>query len=89
MEVLIFEDKNWVEITYQDNPTFDYFLQDNVKVRKEECIIVMKVLPYEARAVSEGGYCVIHVPLKGDVIRRGLFWNLVDAKLFADTIAQP
>lgn len=81
MEVLIFENKNWSEIPKQDNPAFDF--QESSKNRKEECLIVAKVLPYESQSVGDKGYVVIHVPITGDVIRRGLFWNLEDAKTFA------
>lgn len=88
MEVIVFENKTWNEIPQQDNPAFDYLyenqrLQEGCKGRRNECLMVMKVMPYEASSVGENGFGVIHVPLNGDVIRRGLFWNIEDAKLFA------
>ena len=79
--ILIWEDKNWAEIPQQDNPAF------NKKGRRNKSILVMKVLPYEATAVGENSYCVIEVPLEGDVFRKGLFWKLEDAKLFAEALS--
>lgn len=92
MEVIIFENKTWAEIPKQENPAFDVLyenerLQEGYKGRRKECLVVTKVLPYEASSVGKNGFVVIHVPLTGDVIRRGLFWNLEDAKLFAYQVA--
>ena len=88
MEVLIFENKTWIEIPQQDNPAFDYLYEntrtkEGYKGRKHECLMVTKVLPYEEYAVGKNGYVVVYVPIYGDIIRRGLFWNIEDAKLFA------
>lgn len=88
MEVIIFETKMWNEIPQQDNPAFDYLyenqrLQEGYKGRRNECLMITKALPYEQSSVGANGFVVIHVPLNGDVIRRGLFWNIGDAKLFA------
>ena len=47
----------------------------------------MKVLPYKRKITGTSGYVVIEVPIWGDVIRRGLFWNIEDAELFAHDIA--
>lgn len=79
--ILIWEGKNWAEIPQQDNPAF------NKKGRRNKSILVMKVLPYEATAVGENGFGVIEVPLEGDVFRKGLFWELEDAKLFAEALS--
>lgn len=83
MDTLIFRDKNWAEIPKQDNPTWDF--QSNW-LRRQECILVMKVLPYEQKSVGVNGYSVIHVPLDKDVVRKGLFWNIEDAILFAEAL---
>jgi len=78
-------DKTWVEIPKQDNPAFDY--KDNENNRWLKAILVCKVLPYHARSVGNDGYVVIYIPISGDVIKRGLFWNFEDAMKFAQTIS--
>lgn len=83
MELLIFENKNWSEIPKDDNPTWIY--RDN-GLRKQECVIVSKVLPYEAKTVTDKGFSVVHIPLEGEIIRKGLFWNIEDATLFAEVL---
>jgi hypothetical protein len=91
MEIVVFKDQKWTEISKQDNPAFDYIyenqrLQEGFKGRRTHCFLICKVLPYE-ESVGKNGYAVIEVPLKGDVIRRGLFWKLEDAEVFADRIS--
>lgn len=92
MDIVLFKDQNWSEIPKQDNPAFDYVyedsrLQQGFKGRRKECLMITKVLSYEEKAVGKDGYVVIEVPIKGDVIRRGLFWNFDDAKSFAMAIS--
>jgi len=88
MKVLKFEHQDWKEIPEQDNPTWDY-INDPLKgkIRRNDYLIVCKVLDYESQCVGEDGYVVIYVPIKGDVIRKGLFWNFENASLFADSLA--
>lgn len=87
MEIVRWKNQNWCEIQEQDNPAFDYIEQDRKNSRANKCLLVMKVLPYESKSVGENGYVVIEVPLSGDVIRRGLFWNYENANIFADAYA--
>ncbi len=87
IEIVIFENKMWNEIPNQDNPAFDYKFGDNKNPRKQECILVCKVLPYRQNCVGKDGFTVIYIPLEGDVIVRGLFWNIEDARIFAEAIA--
>lgn len=84
MEILIFKDKMWNEIPEQDNPAFDYIGENGT--RKQECLLITRALPYKQKIVGQLGYCVIHIPLEGDVINRGLFWNLKDSEVFAEAI---
>jgi len=91
MEIIKFKDKTWTEIPKQDNPTFDYKyddprLQEHIIGRRHHCLLICKVLPYEYKAVSNDGYVVIEIPITGDVIRRGLFWNFDNAELFASAL---
>lgn len=88
MEVVIFEDKKWNEIPEQDNPAFDYVYEDDRLKKGFNCLMISKVLPYEEKSVGKDGYVVIEVPIHGDVIRRGLFWNLNDAKAFTGALAK-
>jgi hypothetical protein len=85
-EILIWDDKTWSEIPEQDNPAFDYIEGERPLGRRGICLMICKVLPYEANSVGEDGYVVIEVPLMGDVTRRGLFWELKDAKIFAEEL---
>ena len=86
MEIIIFKDKMWNEIPEQDNPAFDYVDGESKNGRNQKCLMITKVLPYRQKCVGQDGLVVIEVPLEGDVISRGLFWNLEDANLFAKTI---
>lgn len=93
IEIVTFEDKRWDEIPQQDNPAFDYVyennrLQEGFKGRRNACILITKVMPYRSKGVGENGYNVTEVPINGDVIGRGLFWNLKDATLFAEALSQ-
>lgn len=93
MEIVIFENKKWNEIPEQDNPAFDYVYENNrlkegFKGRRNACILISKVMEYRSKGVGENGYSVIEVPLNGDVIGRGLFWNIEDARLFAGALAK-
>jgi len=89
MKIKIFKNQRWNEIPPDENPAFDWV--DNSdgypNGRREAFIVITKVLPYEFKAVGENGYVVSFVPKSGDVIRRGLFWNLEDAEVFANKIA--
>jgi len=85
MEIIIFNDKMFNEIPTQDNPTFDYLHNDRANNRRNECILVCKSLPYRQQCVGEG-YTVTHIPLEGDIVARGLFWNIEDAETFAKSI---
>ena len=41
----------------------------------------------KSKITGTSGYVVIEVPIWGDVIRRGLFWNIEDTELFPHDIA--
>jgi len=84
LEIVVFKDKMWNEIPDQDNPTFD---RNGNGLRKNRCLMITKVLPYRQKCVGKNGYNVIEIPLEGDVITRGLFWNLEDANTFAESIS--
>lgn len=92
MEIVIFKDKNCKEIPKEDNPTFDYIyennrLQEGFIGRRTHCILICKVLPYRSGGVGKDGYTVTEIPKNGDIIGRGLFWNLEDAEIFAEALA--
>ena len=92
MEIVVFKDKMWNEIPSQDNPAFDYKyddvrLQERIIGRNNVCLMICKVLPYHQKVVGKDGYVVIEVPNEGDVIKRGLFWNLDNAELFAESFS--
>lgn len=92
MEIIVFENQNWSEIPKQDNPAFDYDYENNELqkgfiIRKESCLMIVKVFEHD-KCVGKDGYVVIEVPLQGDVIRRGLFWNINDANTFAEAISK-
>jgi len=93
MEIVTFKEQNWKEITKQDNPAFDYVydnprLQERCLGRREHCLLICKVLPYRQKAVGKDGYEVTEIPKTGDVSGRGLFWNLENAELFAEGLAE-
>lgn len=87
MNIIKWENKNWNEIEDKDNPAFDFIGGDRKKGRSNKSLLVMKVLPYEAKSVGKFGYVVIEVPLRGDVFRRGLFWSYSDACIFTEAYA--
>ena len=88
MEVIVFKNKRWQEIPDQDNPTFDYCFdyQKQEKVRVKECILVCKVANLK-ETVGESGYSVVYIPSRGEITRKGLFWTLENAIIFADALA--
>ena len=93
MEIVRFKKQNWMEIPKQDNPAFDKIyenqrLQEGYKGRRTHCLLICKTLPYEAKSVGKNGYVVIEIPLTGDIIRRGLFWDFENAELFAEALAK-
>lgn len=92
MEIVKFEKRTWTEIPKQDNPAFDYIyenqrLQEGFKGRREHCLLICKDIPYGENPITKNKFIVIEVPLTGDVIRRGLFWNFSDADTFARALA--
>lgn len=92
LEILTWEDKQWHEIPKQDNPAFDYEyndarLQERIVGSHNRCLMICKVENYESKLVGKDGYVVIEVPINGDVISRGLFWNLEHAQMFAETFS--
>ena len=88
MEIVIYQNQNWHQIPVQDNPAFNLDGSGRKNERMKKCLLVMKVLPYESKAVGNDGFVVIEVPIRGDVIRRGLFWNIDDATKFAVKISE-
>jgi len=92
MEIVTFSTQDWTEIPKQDNPTFDYIyddarLQERIVGRRKNCLMICKVLPNQQKVVGKDGFVVIEVPITGDVIKRGLFWHLKHAELFASALA--
>jgi len=86
MKILIFKDVRWQDIKDEDNPTYHYINhKTRGKIRREQAILVCKVASPKYSSVGDG-YCVIFVPIEGDIIRRGLFWNFDDACVFAESI---
>lgn len=88
MKIVFFKNQNWAQIPEQDNPAFLLDGSHRKNERMYSCILVMMVLPYESYKVGKDGYVVIEVPIRGDVIRRGLFWTFEDAQKFAKTISE-
>jgi hypothetical protein len=93
IEILKWENSQWHEIPKQDNPAFDYKyndarLQERIIGRHNHCLMICKVEDYESKSVGKDGYVVIEVPLDTkDVIRRGLFWHLEHAEMFAEAFS--
>lgn len=88
MNIIIFRNQNWSQIPYQDNPAFENDGSHRKNERMRRCLLVMKVFPHESNDVGKDGYEVTEVPIRGDVIRRGLFWNIDDAIMFATIISE-
>ena len=93
MEIVIFKDKKWHEIQRQDNPAFDYIyndsrLQERIVGRNNHCLVICKAEDYQSTSISNG-YVVVEIPYEPkDVIKRGLFWHLEYAELFAEALAE-
>ena len=83
MEIVTF-DKTWQEIPEQDNPAMDYIGEVGNKHRAEESIMIFRgAYP----RVTDGGIVVAHVPIEGDITKKGVFWTLENAQLFAKALA--
>jgi hypothetical protein len=87
MEVISFLGQRFHEIPEQDNPVFNTSDYTGERLRINECILVCKVSDVKTSGVGDG-FTVIHVPIQGEIIRRGVFWKDSDAMVFAETISQ-
>lgn len=89
MEIVNFSDKTWQEIPEQDNPAMIYSTYKSqhrsVGVRGEECIMIFKG---RFDRITDGGIVVAHVPLEGDITKKGVFWRLELAEKFARFLAR-
>jgi hypothetical protein len=88
LEIVKFETQNLQDIPEQDNPVFDYIKNDRVLGRRNECLMICKVLRYEEMSVGKNGFIVIYVPKQGEIRRIGLFWNFKNAETFAEAVSQ-
>lgn len=83
--VLVFEDKMWTEIPEKENPAFKKSIFFKEGQPEWFALIICKVLPYESSVTGEEGFIVSDVSVDvPDVLRLGVFWNLENAKIFAD-----
>lgn len=84
MEIVQF-DKTWQEIPEQDNPAMDYSAGvTGHKHRHSESIMIFRgAYP----RITDGGIVVAHVPIEGDITKKGVFWTLENAQLFAKSLA--
>jgi len=82
MEIVKFETQTWQEIPDQDNPAMFSLGLEGDK-HSQECIMIFKG-KYER--VSDGGFVVAYCPERSDIIKKGVFWNLEDAEIFADAL---
>lgn len=85
-EIIIFEKQTWREIPKENNPAFDFISDRSGEYKRSKAYILICKVQTWIKVVSKKGLIVIEIPLEGDVIRRGLFWNLKNAKLFAETL---
>lgn len=86
MEIVKFENKRFNEIHKQDNPVFDTSNYAGEEIRAGECILVCRVADAQHSGVKDG-FKVIHVPIKGEIVGKGKFWNIEDAMVFAEALA--
>lgn len=91
MEIVKFETMTWHEIPSKENPAFDYVyenqrLMEGNKGRRKSCLLICRSL-YEQK-LGSNGFTLIEVPKVGDIIKRGLFWNLEDAEICASAMAK-
>ena len=86
MEVVNFKTKKFNEIPEQDNPVFNTSNHTGEERRADECILICRVAQANVSGVSDG-FKVIYVPIMGEIISRGKFWNIEDAVLFAEALA--
>ena len=82
MEIVKFLNQTWQEIPDQDNPAMNYF-ETKDGVVKQECILIFKG---KYAGISKGGYVVAVNPKKGDITKKGVFWNIENAELFAESL---
>lgn len=86
MEIVKFENKRLNEIHKQDNPVFNTSNYTGEELRADECILICKVADARYSGVLDG-FKVIHVPIRGEIVSRGKFWNIEDAMVFAEALA--
>tara|TARA_R110000744_G_scaffold379633_1_gene498209 strand:+ start:187 stop:462 length:276 start_codon:yes stop_codon:yes gene_type:complete len=86
MEIIKFLDKTFNEIPEQDNPTFNTTKWTGETLRVNECLMVCKVSDPRHSGVKNG-FKVIYVPLSGEIISKGNFWESDMAELFAEALS--
>lgn len=84
MEIVKFESKTWQEIPDQDNPAMHLHEYPEGHRRPDECIMIFKG---RHRGITDGGLVVAHVPLRGDIVKKGVFWTVENAEAFANLLA--
>ena len=84
MEIVNFKNKTWQEIPEQDNPAMQETTYRGGRERPDECIMIFKGTHDR---ITDGGIVVAHVPMDGDITKKGVFWNIENAEIFANTLA--
>lgn len=89
MEIVKFLNETWQEIPEQDNPAMNTFKTKEGRI-KQECILIFKG-KYQGTCnscgVADGGFVVALNPKQGELIKKGIFWTVKDAELFAEVLA--
>ena len=79
MEIISYASQTWQQIPEQDNPAYD-------SNRDEEVLMIFKG-NQDAYRITDGGFLVVLVPVVGDIIHLGVFWDLSSADIFAEAYA--
>jgi hypothetical protein len=87
VQILKFENYAWEDIPTEGNPLFDYVNDDRLLGRKNDYLLIYKVLPHERSIFSATGHAVSYVPKKGRMKSLGMFWNIENTEIFANAAA--
>lgn len=81
MKIVKFINETWQEIPNSCNPAMQNMMYADGRRRSEELIMIFKGTH---QGITDGGFVVSFVPLRGDITKLGVFWRLENAELFAN-----
>lgn len=85
-DLLVFKNLDWAGIPQNENPAFKKTLFFERGQKEWYAVIICKASEWHQKTVGKDGYVVLDASVDvPDVLHLGLFWNLENAKTFAES----